>query len=509
MKRISVRILSLLLLLCIAISVLASCNLSGCKQHKDTDGDGKCDACSAAVTPCATHTDLDGNNKCDICAAAIVNCKAHKDPERDGFCDFCGSAMPAWVDYVAETKLDMNSETLKEEVTVKYFIDGDTTHFNSTLGANGIVKARYLGVNTPESTGKIEEWGKPASNFTKDKLSNAYSIMIEADGAEWEQDSNGRHLLWIWYKPTADAEYRNLNLELLQEGFGRSASVSEGRYGAACVAAMAQAKAYSLYIFSGDIDETYPYDEAVSVSLKELRTNIESYLGLNVVFEGTVMHNSDWQVYVESYDEETDRTYGIQVFYGYISGLNAKFLQGNRVRITGTVQEHMGTYQVSNLTYKPLRPEDPANTVVLSENNPLGFVEILPGDFNANVTVPVTKVDDAGESYSENATFKNAELLVSTSVSMKDLLVTYVSTTTNTASDNYGAMTLTCRAADGTTVQIRTAVLKDAEGELIKASHFRDKTIDIKGIVEFYQPDEGEGRYQIKVYTLEDFVIHE
>lgn len=506
MKRISLRYLVLLLLLCSVISALVACG--GCKQHKDADRDGKCDVCSAAVEPCATHTDADKDGKCDICYASTTACKAHKSAERNGVCDLCGAELPAWVDYVAQTKLDMNSETLKEEVTVKYFIDGDTTHFHSGIGTNGIAKARYLGVNTPESTGKIEEWGKPASNFTKEKLSNAYSIIIESDGAEWEQDSNGRFLLWIWYQPTAGAEYRCLNLELLQEGLGRGASSSEGRYGSACVSAMAQAKNYSLYIFSGDKDVTFPYDEAVEVSLKELRTNITEYEGLNVVIEGTVVHNSDWTVYVEDYDAVTDRSYGIQVFYGYISGLNTKLAQGNRVRITGTVQEFFGTYQISNLTYKPLRPEDPANTVVLSEGNTPLFTEIDPADYVSKVTVPVTKVDESGESYEENVTFDSAALLVSSSVSMKNLNVTRVYTTTNTESDDYGAMTLTCKAADGTEISVRTAVLKDEQGQLITKGYFENQTIDVRGIVEFYQPDGGTGTYQIKVYTVEDFVIH-
>ncbi len=34
------------------------------------------------------------------------------------------------IDYAAQVKLDMNSETLKQEVTVVNHIDGDTTHFN-------------------------------------------------------------------------------------------------------------------------------------------------------------------------------------------------------------------------------------------------------------------------------------------------------------------------------------------------------------------------------------------
>ena len=512
MKNNKLRVLSLLLLLATLLSVLASCAVPGntCTAHKDDNRDGVCDSCSAEIPACATCADTNKDGTCDTCFRDVkALCSIHKDAERDSICDVCGFVLPTWVDYVANTKLDMSSNTLKETVTVKYFIDGDTTHFNSSsLGTNGIAKARYLAVNTPESTGKIEEWGKPASNFTKDKLSNAKSIIIESDGTSWEQDSNGRYLLWIWYQPSEGAEYRNLNLELLQEGFGRSASVSEGRYGASCVAAMGQAKTYGLHLFSGAKDDTFPYDEAVSVSLKELRTNIEAYSGQNVVVEGVVVRNSNWEVYIESYDAATDRSYGMQIFYGYISGLNNVLLPGNEVRITGTVQEFFGTYQISNLTYKPLRPSDPANTVILSQGHTPPFTQIAPKDFTADVAVPVTKVDENGESYEENKTFKNAELLLSSSVSMKDLLVTKVYTTTNPTSDDNGAMTLTCKAADGTIISVRTEVLRDENGDVIRDQVFLNETIDVKGIVEYYQPEDGAGKYQIRAYTMDDFVIH-
>ena len=55
------------------------------------------------------------------------------------------------VDYAASVKLDMSSTTAKAEVTVKTFVDGDTTHFHvpTSVMPNGVLKARYLGINTP------------------------------------------------------------------------------------------------------------------------------------------------------------------------------------------------------------------------------------------------------------------------------------------------------------------------------------------------------------------------
>ena len=82
-----------------------------------------------------------------------------------------------------------------------------------------MLKARYLAVNTPESTGKIEEWGKAASRFTREKLENAEEIWIESDDTAWNLDSTGaRFLVWVWYRPQGEQDFRNLNIELLQEG---------------------------------------------------------------------------------------------------------------------------------------------------------------------------------------------------------------------------------------------------------------------------------------------------
>ena len=75
-----------------------------------------------------------------------------------------------FIDYAANFKYDETSSRVTEIVTVKNFVDGDTVHFHSKNGNNGVLKARFLGVDTPESTGKVQNWGKTASNFTKDSL---------------------------------------------------------------------------------------------------------------------------------------------------------------------------------------------------------------------------------------------------------------------------------------------------------------------------------------------------
>ena len=197
----------------------------------------------------------------------------------------------AVVDYASQVELNLSSNSAKTEATVKTYVDGDTTHFyvSSDLVEGGVLKARYLAINTPESTGKIEEYGKKASNFTKEKLSQATSIIIESDTESWDIDSTGsRNLVWVWYKTADSDQYRNLNIEILQNGLALANSAANNRYGSYCTAAIAQAKEQKLNIYSGQKDPDFYYGEAVELTLKELRTNIELYNGVKVAFNAIV-----------------------------------------------------------------------------------------------------------------------------------------------------------------------------------------------------------------------------
>ena len=46
------------------------------------------------------------------------------------------------IDYAGQLKLDMTSETKKQEVTVKLFVDGDTTHFDPVSNSSEFSKTQ-------------------------------------------------------------------------------------------------------------------------------------------------------------------------------------------------------------------------------------------------------------------------------------------------------------------------------------------------------------------------------
>jgi len=411
------------------------------------------------------------------------------------------------IDYATEAKLDMDSDTLKQEVTVKAYIDGDTTHFyvpNSVVDT-GLLKARYLAVNTPESTGKIEEWGKKASSFTKEKLSSATSIIIESDNNTWNVDSTGgRHLVWVWYKPEGSDTYRNLNIELLQNGLSIASNSAENQYGEICMAAIGQAKAEKLHMHSNKKDPDFFYGDAVPVTLKGLRTNIELYEGMKVAFEGTITRENAQTVYVEEYDPETDMYYGMTVYYGYnLTGTGLEILDpGNRVAFVGSVQYYAtgGTWQISDIKYVDMRPNDPNNIQLISSGHEPSYRLTTPEQFYES-TVDVEVLESLEDDATTTKTFDYAQLAMGSSISMENMKVDSVYTTTNEDSSSKGAMTLTCMTK-GYKVSVRTAVMRDADGNLITADAYEGKIINVKGVVDYFS-----GTYQIKVFTPDDIEI--
>ena len=88
-----------------------------------------------------------------------------------------------------------------EKVEVKFSkcVDGDTAKF--ILNKKEIT-ARFLAIDTPETVHpnkKEEPFGKDASNYTCDKLTNANKIVLEYDSNSDKTDKYDRHLVWVFY----------------------------------------------------------------------------------------------------------------------------------------------------------------------------------------------------------------------------------------------------------------------------------------------------------------------
>lgn len=379
-------------------------------------------------------------------------------------------------------------------------IDGDTTHFKLTtpIGGSNILKARYLAVDTPESTGAIEKWGKKASNFTKEKLMNATSIIVESDTSEWNPDSTGsRYMVWVWYKTAEMSDYRCLNVEILQDGLAKPKG-TDNTYGEVCFNAYMQARDLKLHVFSPDPDPDFYVGSAIPVDLKELATNPEKYDGKKVVFEAVIVRDFGNSIYLQAYCEESGMYHGIGAYYGYsFSGMDQLTI-GNLMKIVGTVSywEGGGTYQISDLKYNAFSPDQSNNIQVIEKGHEVVYNLITPEQF-CDGKVELVLVNEEGEEVLTE--FDYAELALNTAVEMHGLYVKDARMTTTDSS--YGEITLTCTAG-GKTIQVRTEALRDENGDLITEDYYKGHTIDVKGLVGYYN-----GNYQIKLISLNDVVV--
>lgn len=370
-----------------------------------------------------------------------------------------------------ETDFDV---TGKGYVTVETHIDGDTVHFNN-YSKTQLLKIRFLAVDTPESTGKIEPWGKPASQYTKERLLAAEKIVIESDTGLPQLDSTGeRYLAWVWYKLPNEDKYHNLNIELLQEGLAMGKNTSDNKYGEVATNALTQARTNNINLYSAQKDPLFYYGGTVDLTIKSLVADIEGYNGRLVRFEGVVTKLQGNGAYVEQYDEDTEMSYGVYVYYGFHSLAPKFFKVGNKLKITGNA-ENNATYgfQVTGLNFSLINP---------GEND----TQILESGIKVEPTLIIGK-DITTREYLENTLIK-----------IEDLVVSDDYWTTQEGASR-GAITLKCTAPDGSQIQVRTSVLYDADGNVVSGDYFVGKTITVTGVIEAYN-----GRLQIRLFSLAD-----
>lgn len=137
------------------------------------------------------------------------------------------------------------------QVTLNYCVDGDTASFRD-IKTGQIIKLRFLGINTRESTIEEEPWGKAASDYVKGRLKNAKTIILDANGAT--KDMYGRYLGLVWVDGIL------LNLEIIDQAYSNSTlSISDSRYGEVFMKASIAAKKTGRRFF-GEIDPDYDYE---------------------------------------------------------------------------------------------------------------------------------------------------------------------------------------------------------------------------------------------------------
>jgi micrococcal nuclease len=246
--------------------------------------------------------------------------------------------------------------------TLRSFVDGDTTNFD-VEGTTEVIRLRYLGINTPESTATIEPWGTAASAFTKKKLETAVEIVLINDISVFNQrDGNGRYLGFIWYRPAVGMPLRLLNLEIVEQAYSRNLLFLDSvitNYRPAFAQAGASAQLTGLRVY-GQPDPNFDYTKTVveDITLRDIRENYPNYgvieggssgvqLRLKAMVVGLIGDN---MVLRDIENPYLDGTYaGMYAFSGYGSGLADRLSVGFVVHFYARATMFLGNIQLSDL----------------------------------------------------------------------------------------------------------------------------------------------------------------
>lgn len=224
--------------------------------------------------------------------------------------------------------------------------DGDTCNF-ITLD-NTSVKVRFMGINTPESTAKVEPWGVKASKFTEKKLTAAVNICLvnDIDAYTKYDSSGGRNLGFVWYQETASDPWRCLNLELVEQCYSKNQLFTDSTLGYldsfVKAGSFGEGGGYRVY---GTKDPTYDYSNTVvEVTLFDIRNRYSDYgidpvtgtsgkqLRVKALVVGQIGDNLVLRDLVRDLTQaETDPYICIYAYAGYNTSLASKVAVGDVV----------------------------------------------------------------------------------------------------------------------------------------------------------------------------------
>lgn len=138
-----------------------------------------------------------------------------------------------------------------ERVTLARAIDGDTAHFYTQSGK--YIKVRFLGVDTPESTTSKEAWGKAASDFMRELLQNAQTIVLQFEPNGNQVDAYERYLAYVWVDGVL------ANLELVKNAYSTMKLSSRSPYFDAFYETEVLVSKTGRRVW-GEIDSNYDYE---------------------------------------------------------------------------------------------------------------------------------------------------------------------------------------------------------------------------------------------------------
>ncbi len=436
-----------------------------------------------------------------------------------------------FVDYVhtdtkIRLKLDYKGKNFYKDgiaqVDLYTGIDGDTSHFKQVdFPKEDLVKSRYYGIDTPESTGQVEPYGKKASKFTTTKLEEAKTIVVTSTVLDKyvvpETDSTGgRYLSLVWISDKENCPYNELvllNLWVVQEGLSLVKNLDKfPEFKDTFMAANEQARNKKLNLFSGEPDDEFNYGDYEDTSLLDIKKEIIASLhdsehknkfdNKKVRVQGTVVGYANRILFLQAAYEDEDtgeiEYAGLNVFCG-MNSIPGKYCAINTyIELCGLAQdsENFG-FQITSVHGFPKIPsQDPNDTKVIYSPDK------IPDELKAKEFKSTAMALGSANNYASD-TYLFATVNVEEEV--------YCSGGYDSASTPANVTLYTSVSGTRTpfTIYIPFLYQPDPNDEIKKYTSFEEykgHTFKVKGIYSFHLSTSGNLSYQLVLRSSEDLV---
>lgn len=241
---------------------------------------------SMILSSCGGGTQTSGTGgKCVECINEVGKETVLPTPETDKL------AFPYEDDYASKDFTAAETGLSYGKATLVNVTDGDTAVFRTITGESN--RVRFLAINTPESTGKVQPWGVKASHWFKKLAETAtdWCIVNDIDTYGRFDSSGGRYLGFVWYK-NASGNWRLYNLECVEQCYSdRQIFQDSSKLGYLPYFQRAdEVNKECGYRVYGQKDPTYDYsDDVVEATIYEVLHNYNT-LGITDESSGKQLH---------------------------------------------------------------------------------------------------------------------------------------------------------------------------------------------------------------------------
>ena len=293
---------------------------------------------------------------------------------------------------------------------VEAYTDGDTTRF--LLKSTGeSIAVRYYAVDTPESTGSVEKWGKAASNFTKNQLKGASEVVLQATKDRAEHDSYGtRYLAYVWYRESSDVDFKCLNLELVENGYSynKGMNTSDYPYDSYFQKAEDFARKIKLRLHSSLGDPLFSSDP-VDMTIHEFLANPEAFYNVETESGSKVKFTAYLAKLSESHSGTITfigselfegKIYSLNIYGNYTSKPESQMPLGHLYEVVGIVGKYNGAYQITDINYSPIFKSTTHITqydYFVTFNSSVKYIDQYSDTLYSDITV--TEVSVEGDTY--------------------------------------------------------------------------------------------------------------